>query len=103
MVALIATTIIFTFGHRIRIISGPLEELLANAANEDIFAVRIIYRNNKAVSHRRIFSKLLANDIVSVQAMNLPVGKLFFIKPVTSERYWDFQEEGKREILIRES
>jgi hypothetical protein len=40
---------------------------------------------------RRIFSKLLANDIVSVQAMNLPIGKLFFIKPVTSERYWDFQ------------
>ena len=43
---------------------------------------------------RRIFSKLLANDIVSVQAMNLPIGKLFFIKPVTSERQWDFQEEG---------
>jgi hypothetical protein len=35
---------------------------------------------------RRIFSKLLANDIVSVQAMNLPVGKLFFILPVTSKR-----------------
>ena len=33
---------------------------------------------------RRVFSKLLANDIVSVQAMNLPVGKLFFILPVTS-------------------
>lgn len=41
---------------------------------------------------RRIFSKLLANDIVSVQAMNLPIGKLFFIKPVTSEREWDFQD-----------
>lgn len=41
---------------------------------------------------RRIFSKLLANDIVSVQAMNLPVGKLFFIKPVTSEREWDIDE-----------
>lgn len=40
---------------------------------------------------RRIFSKLLANDIVSVQAMNLPIGKLFFIKPVTSERKWDYQ------------
>lgn len=40
---------------------------------------------------RRIFSKLLANDIVSVQAMNLPIGKLFFIKPVTSERKWDWQ------------
>ena len=37
---------------------------------------------------RRVFSKLLANDIVSVQAMNLPIGKLFFIKPVTSERDW---------------
>lgn len=38
---------------------------------------------------RRVFSKLLANDIVSVQAMNLPVGKLFFILPVTSERTLD--------------
>jgi hypothetical protein len=37
---------------------------------------------------RRVFSKLLANDIVSVQAMNLPVGKLFFILPVTSDREW---------------
>ena len=37
---------------------------------------------------RRVFSKLLANDIVSVQAMNLPIGKLFYIKPVTSEREW---------------
>ena len=44
---------------------------------------------------RRVFSKLLANDIVSVQAMNLPIGKLFFIKPVTSERDWDFQAEDK--------
>ena len=38
---------------------------------------------------RRVFSKLLANDLVSVQAMNLPIGKLFFIKPVTSERDWN--------------
>lgn len=35
---------------------------------------------------RRVFSRLLANDIVSVQAMNMPIGKLFFILPVTSER-----------------
>ena len=41
---------------------------------------------------RRVFSKLLANDIVSVQAMNLPVGKLFFILPVTSEREWQLPE-----------
>ena len=42
---------------------------------------------------RRVFSKLLANDIVSVQAMNLPVGKLFFILPVTSERDWEVQTD----------
>ena len=41
---------------------------------------------------RRVFSKLLANDIVSVQAMNLPVGKLFFILPVTSDRDWELPE-----------
>ena len=41
---------------------------------------------------RRVFSKLLANDLVSVQAMNLPVGKLFFILPVTSERQWSDTE-----------
>ena len=41
---------------------------------------------------RRVFSKLLANDIVSVQAMNLPVGKLFFILPVTSQRDWSSDE-----------
>ena len=41
---------------------------------------------------RRVFSKLLANDIVSVQAMNLPIGKLFFLLPVTSEREWSSDE-----------
>ena len=41
---------------------------------------------------RRVFSKLLANDIVSVQAMNLPIGKLFFLLPVTSEREWSSEE-----------
>lgn len=43
---------------------------------------------------RRVFSKLLANDIVSVQAMNLPIGKLFFILPVTSERVVSEGEDG---------
>jgi hypothetical protein len=35
---------------------------------------------------RRVFSKLLANDIVSVQAMNMPIGKLFYFVPQTSSR-----------------
>lgn len=35
---------------------------------------------------RRVFSKLLANDIVSVQAMNLPIGKLFYFVPNIQDR-----------------
>jgi hypothetical protein len=35
---------------------------------------------------RRVFSKLLANDIVSVQAMNLPIGKMFFFVPKIQDR-----------------
>ena len=35
---------------------------------------------------RRVFSKLLANDIVSVQAMNLPIGKLFYFIPKITPR-----------------
>jgi hypothetical protein len=38
---------------------------------------------------RRVFSKLLANDIVSVQAMNLPIGKLFYFVPKIQERQSD--------------
>jgi hypothetical protein len=38
---------------------------------------------------RRVFSKLLANDIVSVQAMNLPIGKLFYFVPKIQNRLND--------------
>ena len=54
---------------------------------------------------RRVFSKLLANDIVSVQAMNLPIGKLFFMLPVTSEREFNGTMEdvlkGEKEVIGR--
>ena len=43
---------------------------------------------------RRVFSKLLANDIVSVQAMNMSIGKVFFLRPVTSERMWEGDGQG---------
>lgn len=49
---------------------------------------------------RRVFAKLLANDIVSVQALNLPIGKLYFINPKASVRVdsttapWAEQAEG---------
>jgi hypothetical protein len=46
---------------------------------------------------RRVFSRLLANDIVSVQAMNMPIGKLFFILPVTSRRSWEKDANGNWE------
>jgi len=38
---------------------------------------------------RRIYSKLLANEIVSVQAMNQPVGRLYFMNPKISLRKAD--------------
>jgi len=38
---------------------------------------------------RRVFAKLLANDIVSVQALNLPLGKLYYINPKASVRVQD--------------
>ncbi len=44
---------------------------------------------------RRVFSRLLANDIVSVQAMNMSIGKLFYILPVTSEREWNIDTFAK--------
>ena len=54
---------------------------------------------------RRVFSKLLANDIVSVQAMNLPIGKLFFMLPVTSEREFNGTMEdvlkNEKEVIGR--
>lgn len=43
---------------------------------------------------RRVFSKLLANDIVSVQAMNLPIGKLFYFVPNISDRVSSGANEG---------
>ena len=43
---------------------------------------------------RRVFSKLLANDIVSVQALNLPIGKLFYFVPKISERIGDLVADG---------
>jgi hypothetical protein len=38
---------------------------------------------------RRVFAKLLANELVSVQALNLPVGKLYYINPKVSVRKAD--------------
>ena len=41
---------------------------------------------------RRVFSKLLANEIVSTQTLNLPIGKLFFFIPKIGRS--KFQVEG---------
>ena len=40
---------------------------------------------------RRVFSKLLANEIVSVQALNLPIGKLFYFVPKIGKSGFDYQ------------
>lgn len=52
---------------------------------------------------RRVFSKLLANDIVSVQAMNLPIGKLFYFVPKIQDRnagnhYQPYKEPGNNDL-----
>ena len=47
---------------------------------------------------RRVFSKLLANDIVSVQALNLPIGKLFFFIPKISDRTPEGEHRSPRVI-----
>jgi hypothetical protein len=44
---------------------------------------------------RRIYSRLLANDIVSVQAMTQPTGALFFFYPNISERIEDTNQAGQ--------
>lgn len=49
---------------------------------------------------RRVFSKLLANDIVSVQAMNLPIGKLFYFVPKTSDRIVDGDDRVHGEPFV---
>jgi len=43
---------------------------------------------------RRVFSKLLANEIVSVQALNLPIGRLYFFNPKISKRTLDGGQPG---------
>ena len=47
---------------------------------------------------RRVFSKLLANDIVSVQALNLPIGKLFYFVPKISDRIGDLVNDNDTSV-----
>lgn len=49
---------------------------------------------------RRVFARLLANDIVSVQAMNLPSGLLFYMEPKISEREW--KEDDQTHVVTGE-
>jgi hypothetical protein len=39
---------------------------------------------------RRVFSKLLANEIVSTQSLNLPIGKLFYFIPKVSRSKFNY-------------
>lgn len=43
---------------------------------------------------RRVFSRLLANDIVSVQALNLPIGRLYYFIPKTGKSQFDAANAG---------
>lgn len=50
---------------------------------------------------RRVFSKLLANEIVSVQALNLPIGKLFYFIPKTGKS--SFDAAGRNQMGMNQS
>ena len=77
-------------------LQGHVQETVATLYENS--AKHLIYEStgsdNSGSFETVVFPLILANDIVSVQAMNLPIGKLFFIKPVTSEREWNYAEEG---------
>jgi len=44
---------------------------------------------------RRVFSKLLANQLVSIQTLDKPSGLIFFYKPVISDRIVSGEECGE--------
>jgi hypothetical protein len=48
---------------------------------------------------RRTFAKLLANDVVSIQAMPMPVGRLYFINPKISKRVGGKQDSGSHTTM----
>ena len=50
---------------------------------------------------RRVFSKLLANEIVSVQALNLPIGKLFYFVPKIGKS--SFNENGTNQFSMTDA
>ena len=50
---------------------------------------------------RRVFSKLLANEIVSVQALNLPIGKLFYFVPKIGKS--SFDASGVNQFTMNEA
>ena len=50
---------------------------------------------------RRVFSKLLANEIVSVQALNLPIGKLFYFVPKIGKS--SFDANGVNQFTMNEA
>ena len=47
---------------------------------------------------RRVFSKLLANEIVSVQALNLPIGKLFYFVPKIGVSQFDSTNSASKNL-----
>lgn len=93
-------------------VDGHLKETLATLYENE--AKHLIYEATTADNSgsfetvvfpliRRVFSKLLANDIISVQALDLPIGKIFFIKPVTSEREWTMDEGDLNKLVGKHS
>jgi hypothetical protein len=73
-------------GHVKENIAQLYENQASTLLSETTTATLVLFETVVFPIVRRVFSKLLANDIVSVQAMNMPIGKLFYFVPQTSSR-----------------
>ena len=49
-----------------------------------------IFESLRFPTIRRVFANLLANDIVSVQPMNAPIGRLYFLDPLPKKKTFKF-------------
>lgn len=49
---------------------------------------------------RRVFSKLLANEIVSTQSLNLPIGKLFYFIPKVGRSQFNYDDTTAQDAGI---
>ena len=78
-------------------LKGIVKENVATLyENEAKQLLREATNTDSSGSFETVVFPIIRRVFVSVQAMNLPVGRLFFMLPVTSEREWEFLDNDGR-------